>query len=333
MKSKIKTYLITILPLAFGLAALLILLFSRNNQPEVIVGMLEVNEINVASKIPGRVAELLVKEGEQVKAGQLLAVLDSKEISAKVEQAKGAVKAADSRMNMAKKGAREEEKRAVENQLAQAKSQFELAESTYKRVEKMYKENVIALQKKEEAEFSFKAARDQYAAAQAKYDMVLKGAREEEISGAEGLSYQANSALSEVMAYYDEREVRSPIDGEIFKKVTNYGEIVASGYPVYTVVNTKDIWAVINIREDLLPHFSMGKTVKAELPGLSGQQIEFKVEYIAAMADFATWRATNQKGEYDLKTFEIHLRPLSWHPDMKAGMTVRIPLEAISNQK
>jgi len=329
MKSKMKTYLIMILPLAVGLIALLILLFPGKDEAEVIVGMLEVNEINVASKIPGRVAELLVKEGETVKAGQLLAVLDSKEISAKVEQAKGAVKAADSRMNMAKKGSREEEKRAVENQLAQAKSQFELAESTFNRIDKMYKENVIALQKKEEAEFSYKAARDQYAAAQAKYDMVIKGARDEEISGAEGLSYQANSALSEVMAYYDEREVRSPIDGEIFKKVTNHGEIVAAGYPVFTVVNTRDIWAVINVREDLLPAFPMGKTVKAKLPGLNGQEVEFKVEYIAVMADFATWRATNQKGDYDLKTFEIHLRPVKWLPDMKAGMTVRIPLASI----
>lgn len=326
MKTKVKTYLIMTLPIVLGLAAVIILLFGRDKQPEVIVGMLEVNEINVASKIPGRIGQLLVKEGDLVKAGDILAILESKEITAKVEQAKGAVKAADSRMLMAKTGARVEEKRAVEKQLEMAKSQFDLAESTFKRIDKMYKEHVIALQKKEEAEFSYKAARDQYAAAQAKYDMVIQGARSEEISGAEGLSNQAGGALSEAMAYLGETEVRSPINGEIFKKVVNQGEIVAAGYPVFTVVDNKDIWAVINIREDLLPQFKKDQLIKGSLPGLGGKEIEFKIEYIAVMADFATWRATNQKGDYDLRTFEIHLRPTAYLPEMKAGMTVRIPL-------
>lgn len=308
------------------IAAAVIFLIVKSILPDkyIITGMVEVDEIDVSSKIPGRVDSVFVQEGDKVTRGQILAKLGSTEIDAKVEQARGAMTAAKAKLEMARNGARPEEKEAVEKLYMQSKHQFELAEKTYNRVNEIYKDSVISDQEHDQIEFQYKAAKEQMDAAKAKYNMTLKGARNEEIEAAEGLYHQAENAYNEAISYQSEAILKSPIDGEICKKIANPGEMAAAGYPLFTVINPDDVWIVAQIREDHLSQVKMEAIARVDIPGIGAKGAAFKVTYIAPMAEFATWKATNQKGDFDLKTFEIHLRPVNDIPNLRAGMTARV---------
>ncbi len=315
------------IPLIIVVAALLVIL-SQAITPDrhIVTGMVETTELDLASKIPGRIDSLLVREGQTVRAGQLLAVLESKEIDARVEQARGVMEAARAKLDMVRNGARKEEKLAVEKLYRQAQHQFDLAQKTWERIKSVYADSVISDQEYDQVEFKYKAAKEQMEAAGAKYQMVLNGAREEQIRAAEALFHQAENAYKEALAYRQETRITAPIDGEVFSCVADAGEIVAAGYPIITLINPQDNWVVLQLREDQLNGLKIGDELPGDIPALKKSGVVFKVAYIAAMADFATWRSTNQKGDFDLRYFEVRLRPVQPVEGLRAGMTVRVAM-------
>lgn len=326
MKMKLRNYLIA-LPFVLAIIAVIVIVAQANNNEEKIVtGLIETTTVNVASKIPGRIEEIFVKEGDKVSKGQILARLESIEMNAKVEQAKGQLEAAKFKYKMALNGARPEEKEATEKLYLQAKHQYELAKKTYERMMNLYRDSLISAQEKDVYEFQYKAAFEQMNAAKSKYDMVVKGARYEEIEMAKGLYYQAENGYKEALAYQQELEIKSPIDGELQKKLVNQGEIISSGYPVLSLIDTKDYWASIQIKEDEMNGVKIGDEFYGIVKALVDKKIKFKVYYISAMGDFANWRPTNQKGEFDIKTFEIRLKPVTETPELRPGMTANIIL-------
>lgn len=320
-----KSGLVLIIPAVIAVVAVSVLVANSLNKEEyIITGIVESTQVDVASKIPGRVDTVFVSEGDFVYKGQILARLESKEMDAKLEQARGLVDAARSKVEMAHNGARPEEKQAAERLYFQAKAQYDLAGKTWNRIQALFRDGVISAQEKDQAEFQFKAANEQMEAAKARLDMVLKGARLEEISGAEALYYQAQNTYSEASAYHQELNLVSPLSGELSKRITNPGEIIASGYPLFTVMDPNDTWVVLQVREDKMSPIKKGSIFYGKVPALGNQKFQFAVSYISPMAEFATWKPTNQKGEFDLKTFEIRLRSKSPIKDLRPGMTVNI---------
>lgn len=326
MKVKDMIFIVVpVLAIAIGIGSLL--LKGKKMEENVIFGIAETRHIDVASKIPGRIGLLSVKEGDYLSRGQIVAVLESKEMNAKVEQARGAMNAAKAKMMMAKNGLRPKELEAALKQYLQAKAQAELLEKTYNRVMKLFKDSTISSQEKDQAEAQYISAREQMEAAKARYEMATEGARSEEREAAQSLFYQAENVFSEANAYAEELEIKSPVNGEVEKIISDPGELVASGYPVITIIDTSEIWIIVQIKENMMSKFTKGAEFKGKIPALANQEYSFKVNYISPMADFATWRPTNQKGEFDIRTFEVHLRPVSKIKDFRAGMTVCLALQ------
>jgi len=313
---------IPLIIVAIALVVLIVRAFMPHNVE--LSGMMEVNGIDIASKIPGRIDTIYVHEGERVVKGQILAHLESKEMDAKVEQARGLMDAAHAKYEMALHGARSEEREAVENFFLQASHQYDLAEKTWNRINALYKDSVVSTQEKDQIEFQYKAAKEQMEAARAKYDMVIKGTRQEEIDGARSLFYQAENGYKEAMAYAKELDIVSPASGEIEKIVSDAGEIIASGYPVITLINPDNAYAVLHVREDLMPMIKMNGEHQIAITALGGKTYPFTITYIAPMGEFTTWKPTKQKGEFDLKTFEVHLRSTSPIENLRPGMTVNV---------
>jgi HlyD family secretion protein len=297
-----------------------------NLQNEFISGIAEVRHIDVASKIPGRIDSVYVDEGDYVAKGDILVLIDSKEISAKVEQARGAMLAAQAKLKMAKNGLRPKEQEAAYKSYMQAKAQYDLMEKTFSRVSKLYKDSVVSSQEKDQVEAQFIAAREQMDAAKAKYDLAIEGVRSEEQDAAHSLYYQAQNIYNEAVAYAEEKNIISPIYGEVEKVLADPGEIIATGYPVITIIDTSDVWVIIQVKENSLSQFKKGTIFKGCVPGLNNECFEFFVNHITPMADFATWRPTNQKGEFDIRTFEVQLKPKLKINGLRAGMTVNILL-------
>ncbi len=319
---KILTLLLSILVIVI----VIIIVNALLPNPTILTGMVEATEIDVSSKIPGRIDSVVVSRGDHVVKGQLLFTIQSREVDAKVEQARALRDAAQAKYDMARNGARPEEREGAEKLFNQAQAQFDLAEKTWNRVHALFTDSVVSTQEKDQIEFQYKAAREQRDAAKARYEMVKSGARSEEIRGAEALFRQAENGFAEALSYQSETHIYSPLEGEISKLIVDPGEMVASGYPIVTVTKSPDQWIVLQVREDLMKKFSMGASIDADIPALSLSAVPLKVAYIAPMADFATWRATNQKGDFDLKTFEIQLRPALPIAGLRAGMTARVKL-------
>ncbi len=318
------------MPQSVMLIALISMFLGACQEKEALplIGMVDTREIMVASKLAGRLAEVLVAEGDTVSEGQPVARLSSPEVMAKVEQARGALKSADARLTLVRKGAREEETRIAQTALAQATEARKLAEASLSRQQKLIANGMIARQKLDEAEYAFRSAQQAESAALARNEMLKNGARPEERDAAEGTSQSASNALVEAESWHKEMQINSPTSGRVQKRYLTTGEIAAAGAPILVIIRPEDAWVAVAAREDQLPGLKIGNVLKGELPALGLKDVEFKVTWLTAMGDFATWRATSRKGDTDLRSFEVRLEPVKPVPGMLPGMTVRLTLAA-----
>ncbi|GHY43857.1 HlyD family secretion protein [Vibrio cholerae] len=301
--------------------------FYQAYQPEPVTlqGQIESQQYSISSKVPGRIDQVLVRKGDQVEKGQLIFTLLSPEIDAKLEQAIAGQKAAGALAQEAENGAREQQIQAAKDQWLKAQAAAELAEKTYLRVNNLYNDGVVSEQKRDEAQTQWQAAKYTESAALQMYELAKEGAREETKQAAFEKARMAAGAVAEVEAYAADTKIQSWFDGEVSQVLMHSGELAPQGFPVVTVVDTQDTWAVFNVREDLLKHFTQGVQFTAYLPALD-KSIEFKVTHVAVMGDFATWRSTDATQGFDLRTFEVEARPVTPTEGLRMGMSVVVKL-------
>lgn len=313
---------LVILGVAFAIGVLALAGWLLMRPPsQVIQGEVEVTQVQVSSKIAGRIGDLLVRKGDTVQKGQLLAVIDSPEIRAKLRQAEAVRNAAGAQSEKAEKGARAEEIETAHTTLLRAKAAADLAGKTYERVQRLHSDGVVPTQKLDEAESQWQAARNAEAGAKAAYEMVQKGARIEDKRAARALADQAMGTVAEVESYLAETRIFSPLSGEVADIVPEKGELVSAGYPVILVVNLSDIWITFNLREELLAKIRMGTVFDAKFPALGNKVVKLRVNYISNLGEFAAWRATKASGDFDLKTFEVRAVPVEHVAGLRPGMS------------
>lgn len=295
--------------------------WSLKSEPEIIQGQVEVSEYRVSSKVPGRILELRVKEGDYVKAGDTLAILDAPEVRAKMTQAQQAENAAAAMDEMANNGARKEQVRAAFAVLQQAKAGLEIAQKSYNRVQRLFDEGVMTAQKRDEALANYKAFEAQVKAAQSQYDMAVNGARLEEKKAAAAQVGRAQGAVAEVSSYINETVQTAQMAGEVSDVFPKMGELVGTGAPIMSVSLMNDVWGTFNVREDQLNGMRIGSIVTAFVPAFN-REIRMKVYYIKDQGSYAVWKATKSNGQYDLKTFEVKARPVDKIEGLRPGMSL-----------
>lgn len=295
--------------------------FTIGNEPDIIQGQVEVTEYRVSSKVPGRILELRVKEGDYVKVGDTLVILDAPDVRAKMTQAQSAEEAAAAMDEMARAGARAEQIRGAYQLLQQAKAGAEIAEKSYKRVQRLYEEGVMTAQKRDETLANYKAMEAQMKAAQSQYDMARNGARREEKMAAAAQVGRARGAVAEVGSYINETVQTAQIEGEVSDVYPKVGELVGTGSPIMTIAVMKDLWGTFNVREDHIQGMKVGDELTAFVPAF-GKDIRMKVYHIKDEGSYAVWKATKANGQYDLKTFEIKARPVEPVDGLRPGMSL-----------
>ena len=290
---------------------------------EVIQGEMEVEEYRVSGKVPGRILELRVKEGDFVKAGDTLAIIEAPDVQAKMTQAQSAADAAAAMEEMARNGARKEQIQAAKQLLEQAKAGLEIAEKSYNRMKFLFDEDVVSAQKFDEAEAMYKSAQAQMKAAQSQYDMAVNGARAEERRAASATAGQARGAVQEVTSYIKETVQIAQISGEVTDVYPKVGELVGTGTPIMSIAVMEDQWATFNIREDQLKDIKVGTELTVQIPALD-KEAKMKVTSMKDKGSFAVWKATKASGQYDLKTFEVKARPVEKMEGLRPGMSLVI---------
>ena len=309
-----------------GFAAVVVIValigfLALDRDPDVIQGEVDVEEYRVSSKVPGRILELRVKEGDFVNAGDTLAIIEAPDVEAKMTQARSAVDAASAMEQMARNGARKEQIQAAFQLLEQAKAGLEIAEKSYNRVQRLYNEGVMSAQKRDEAEAMYKSAQAQVKAAQSQYDMAVHGARIEERQAAMATVGQARGAVQEVSSYIHETVQIAQMAGEVSDVYPKIGELVGTGSPIMSISMMDDVWATFNIREDQLKGITIGTEVTVTIPALD-KEVKMKVYYMKDKGSFAVWKATKASGQYDQKTFEVKARPVEKVEGLRPGMSV-----------
>ena len=292
-----------------------------DRDPDVIQGQVEVTEYRVSSKVPGRILELRVKEGDYVKVGDTLAILDAPEVRAKMEQAQSAENAAAAMELKAQNGARKEQIQGAFSVLQQAKAGLEIAEKSYHRVQRLYDEGVMSAQKRDEAYANYKAMEAQVKAAQSQYDMAVNGARREDKLAAAAQVGRARGAVNEVNSYIHETVQVAQIEGEVSDVYPKVGELVGTGSPIMSISVMQDMWGTFKVREDQLNGLQMGTEFTAFVPAFN-KDIKMKVYYLKDQGSYAVWKATKANGQYDLKTFEVKARPVDRLDGLRPGMSL-----------
>ena len=316
--------------LVVGLIALIVIivvlaligLFLLKPEPQIIQGQAEATQVRVSGKLPGRVVEFMVEEGQHVLAGDTLVHIHSSLVEAKLSQAEAMETVAKAQNKKVDSGTRVELLNSAYDMWQQAQAGLTIAKKTYERMQSLYKKGVVSEQKRDEAEAAYKAMVATESAAKSQYEMAKAGAQAEDKAAAAAMVAAAQGSVAEGESILSDSYLTAPTDGEISDIFPNVGELVSLGAPIMNVLKLDDMWVSFNVREDLLENLTMGAEVQAVIPALENKEVTLKVFYIRDMGSYAVWRATKVTGQYDAKTFQVKARPVEPVDNLRPGMSV-----------
>ena len=311
-----------------GFAAVVVIVgvigfFTLEHEDETIQGEVEVAEYRVSSKLPGRVLELRVKEGDYVHVGDTLAILEVPEVKSQEKVLQATNEATAALQDLTDAGARKEQIQGAYQLYQQAIAAAEIAKKTYNRMQNLYNEGVISGQKRDEAFAAYKATEAQVAAAKSQYDMAKNGARTQEKQMAASNTKAAKSAVDVVKNLLKETVQVAQCEGEVSNVYPKVGELVGLGSPIMSISIMSDMWGTFNVREDHLQGLNKGAEFTAFVPAFN-KEIKMKVYYLKDQGSYATWKATKDNGDYDRKTFEVKARPVTKLEGLRPGMSLII---------
>lgn len=308
----------------FVVAALAIIGFLFINKPaEILQGQAEATSVRVSGKLPGRVVEFYVHEGDMVNKGDTLVHIHSSLAEAKLQQARAMETAAQAVDKKVDAGTRSQIIQSAYQVWQQAQAAVGISKKTYDRMQNLFAEGVVSEQKRDEAKAAYDAAVAGAAAAKSQYELAKQGPQSEDKTQAAAMVTVAKGGVAEVESVLEDQYLTAPCDGQVDVIFPNVGELVALGAPIMNVLKIDDKWVTFNVREDKLKDFTMGKEITVTIPALD-KDAKVKIYYVRDLGSYATWHATKTTGDWDSKTFEVKARPTEELPDLRPGMTVLI---------
>ena len=318
---KERTLVATILIIILIIAALAIVGFLTIHQgPDTIQGQADATEIRISGKLPGRVAEIYVEEGQLVKAGDTLVRIHSSLVEARMAQAKAMEDVASAADKKVDAGTRKQIIESARDLWTQAQAALGIAKKTYDRLENLYKEGVVSEQKRDEAKAAYEAAKAGEEAAKAQYELAKDGPQSEDKVAAAAMVNVAKGGVEEVGAVLEDQYLTAPCDGRITVIYPNVSELVATGAPIMSL-QKDDHWAVFNMRETSLKDITEGSEIKVRIPALD-KETTMKVFYIRDLGTYANWQATKSTGDFDARTFQVKARAKEKIEGLRPGMSV-----------
>lgn len=324
MSAKSQHQNILLAVMGFSIAVLIVAIigfFTLGKTDEVIQGEVEVGEYRVSCKLPARVVEIRVKEGDFVHKGDTLAILEIPEMNAQEKVAQSTEAATQALSNLTEEGARREAIQSAQQLVVQAKAATDVAKKTYDRMQNLFSEGVMSQQKRDEAKAAWEVALAHENAMKSQYEMAKNGARTEEKKAAQSQANAAKHAVDVVRSVLKETVQVAAVDGEVSDIYPKEGELVGMGSPILSISMMKDMWGTFNVREDQLNGLKVGDTFTAFSPAFN-KELKLKVFEIKDEGSYAVWKSTKSNGQYDLKTFEVKARPINPFDGLRPGMSL-----------
>lgn len=288
--------------------------------PDYVQGQADATEVRISGKLPGRIVEIYVEEGEHVRMGDTLVHIHSSLADARKAQAQAGVAVAQATNAKIDGGTRPEIVKSAYEVWQQAVSARDIARKTYDRMAKLYAEGVVSAQKRDEAKAAFDAASSGALAAQSQYELAKSGAQREDKQASAAMVQVARGSVKEVNALLEDSYLIAPCDGEITVIYPHVSELIATGAPIMEL-QTDNHWVVFNLRENYLKDIRNGSEVKVRIPALDKDTV-MRVFYIRDLGTYANWQATKATGDFDARTFEVKMRPARPIDGLRPGMSV-----------
>jgi len=282
-------------------------------------GFLEAEEIRVSAEIPGRLLKILVPEGQRVRAGQVIALLDSNDYILQLRQAEAALKLAQARLDLLRKGAREEEIAMAERQAAQAQAALEQARKNFQRIQNLFQQKSVSKQILDQAQATLDIAEAQYETAALRLSLLRKGARREELDAVEAQYEQAKAARDLAQRQANKTKIRAPISGIVTSWVARQGELVAPGFPIATIADLNTLLVKVYLSEVNVARIRLDQAVFVKIDAFPKRKFEGRVAYISPEAEFTPKNIQTREERVKL-VFEVKIEVKNPHGILKAGL-------------
>ncbi|WP_026811816.1 HlyD family secretion protein [Arenibacter certesii] len=289
-------------------ASLFLMGCNSNKEITDLRGKVKFETLSISSKLAGRIAEVYVTEGQKVKQGDTLALIDVPEIGAKLFQADGAVLAAQGQLNMANNGATTEQLEQIKSQVEASKAQLKFAEESLNRMTAMYKDSLVTAQAFEETQMKVDMARAQLKAMEAKQQEVTVGTRQELLAQAKGQLDRAEGAKKEVLIAADEKYIIAPTDMSIETITLNPGELASPGYTLFNGYQTNTVYYRFTVSESKIYNYKIGQTLTVVNP-YTNEESPSKITAIKQLPRYADITSTSPLYKLDEAIYELKLVP------------------------
>lgn len=290
-------------------------------------GQIEARQYMVSSKVPGRLADIDVRRGDEVAIGDRMFRIDSPELEAKLTQVEALDTISRSLAQAVEGGTREEKIAAARSEFEKAQAAETMARTTYERIRVLAEQGVVARQRLDETFTLLRVAEQTRVTAGEILRLAEAGPREEARTASRAGEEITTSLREEINELLEDSMAFAHHQGIVSNVLLNTGELVPQGFPVVMITDLDDAWALFNVREDLLQYVPQGAEFELTIPALN-QTALFRVTHIAALGDFATWRATVPGRGFDMRTFEVEMHPVNPLPGLRAGMSVLLDVSS-----
>jgi HlyD family secretion protein len=291
-----------------------------------ISGNIEAHESVVGFKVPGRLVELPVEEGQEVKAGELLAKLDQNDYRQQVSIDEATVRTREDELRLALAGSRIQEKKEAEQAMLDARADLELKKSDFRRYQALFEKDEVSAQIRDTAATNLDRARATYERARQNYDQVLEGTRKEQIAinrASVGTAHQALE-LSRIRLGYT--VLTAPVSGVVQVRQAELGEVMAPGTPVVTIADLDHLWLRGYIAETDLGRVRLGQPATVTTDTYPGKPYKGRVSFISSTAEFTPKSVETHKERVTL-VYRIKIDLDNPNHELKPGMPADAAIE------
>jgi multidrug resistance efflux pump len=297
--------------------------FGRQTAPLRLLGVVEIQEVRLGSKIGGRVAEVLTREGDMASASDVLVRFDVPELEAQREQWQAQVLAAEADLEKARNGPRPEEIRQAKGDLESAEADLKVAREDFNRSERLMRQGGSDKAEND----AMRAARDRalgrVAAARARLDLLNAGTRYEEIEAAQARLQENRGKLREIEANLKEAEVRAPERVLIEVLGVRKGDLVPPNQPILRVLRADDLWVKVYVPETELGRVSVGQATEVTIDSFPNRRFNGTVMQIGSESEF-TPRNIQSIDERRHQVFGVKIRVADPENIFKSGMAAEV---------
>ena len=249
-------------------------------------GTIEATQVDIKSRVTGELLEIKIREGDKVRAGDVIAIIDDAELQIQKAQASAALNYAKAKYQTVIEGTRSEDKAQLEEFVKQAHLNFQNAKQDYERIKNLFETQSVSQKMLDDAKLRMEVVEAQLSAAKENLKKAITGARQSEINAAKAAVEQAKAAVDAVEKRINDAVVRSPIEG--FTTLMNYekGELVNAGAVLTRVVDLQSIWTKIFINEIDLGKIHLNQDVIIKADSFKDREFKGRISFISPEAEF-----------------------------------------------